>query len=97
MKVSLKKLVKEYGIIKKWESYRSIIERMRFAWDVLTYRADPLYWYFERGFKRTTNGFKKITMTTIKIGSINFSQDFFMGDPEYVQKMVDEAILTVKK
>lgn len=35
---------------------------------------------------------------TIRIGSINFSQDFFMHeDVEYVQKMVDEAILTVKK
>ena len=35
-------------------------------------------------------------MNTIKIGSINFSQDFFMHeDVEYVQKMVDEAIKDV--
>lgn len=40
----------------KPEPYYSVIERLKYAWDVLTYRADPLYWYFEKGFKRTPQG-----------------------------------------
>lgn len=40
----------------KSEPYKSLSERLRFAWDVLTYKADPLYWYFEKGYKRTPKG-----------------------------------------
>lgn len=39
--------------------YQSIIDRIRGAWAVLTYKADPLYWYFEKGYKRTPKGMIK--------------------------------------
>ena len=32
--------------------YYSFWERLIQAWHVLTYRADALYWYFEKGIKR---------------------------------------------
>lgn len=41
------------------EPYYSFWERLRYAWDVLNYRADPLYWIFKTGFKRTPQGFEK--------------------------------------
>jgi hypothetical protein len=43
----------------KPEPYYSIKERLIYAWDVLTYKADPLYWYFDTGHKRTSKGFEK--------------------------------------
>ena len=43
----------------KPEPYYSFLERVRYAWDVLTYKAEPLYWYFEKGFKRTPQGMIK--------------------------------------
>ncbi|TXG76590.1 hypothetical protein E6Q11_04285 [Candidatus Dojkabacteria bacterium] len=40
------------------EPYKSFIERIRYAWDILTYKAEPLYWYFKKGYKRTSKGFE---------------------------------------
>lgn len=42
----------------KPEPYYSLIERLRYAWDIINYKADPLYWHFEKGFKRTSKGFE---------------------------------------
>lgn len=41
------------------EPHYSLKERLRYAWHILTYKADPLYWYFPKGWKRTPEGLKK--------------------------------------